>query len=83
MTPQNIIPQSFKAFNEGIKKMSDEKMDKALKGKDIITLKYDPITSMHLGKIGDVFITSDKEFMHIERNRKSEIAVLDLGLEEV
>lgn len=69
----------FKEFyNEAIRKMSDEKMDQALKNKsDIITFEFNAEATMEFGKKADVYVTKDQKFFHINKPAKSKTQWLE------
>lgn len=54
-------------FAEAIKKLSDESMDKILRGKTVQTFDYNQKAIYALGKVTDVYIAKDKKFFHIVR----------------
>jgi len=54
-------------FNESIKKLSDEDIDKTIeKWGKVVTFEYDAKAVLELGKKDDVLITKDKKYMHIK-----------------
>lgn len=61
-------------FNESIKKLSDENIDKTIKkwGK-VVTFEYDAEAVLELGKKDDVLVTKDKKYMHIRPGDFEEI----------
>jgi len=61
-------------FNESIKKLSDENIDKTIKkwGK-AVTFEYDAEAVLELGKKDDVLVTKDKKYMHIRPGDFEEI----------
>jgi len=78
--------KSFRELAEAMRKMSDEKMDKVLKDKDIMTFKYDAMPAMAFAKTTEVYISNDKRFFHIikdEKNDKIKEIIKKFNLEEV
>lgn len=52
-------------IREAIKKMSDVKMDQALKGKKVLTFERNPEAEGEFGKTTTVYITQDQKYFHI------------------
>ena len=57
---------NFRTLIEGIKKLPDDKMDDALKGKDTITFEYNAEAVAEFAKkYENVYITKDRKYFHI------------------
>ena len=55
-------------FTESIQKLSDKKLDDYISKnwKKSVTLPYNFKCALELGKLGDVLVTQDKQYMHID-----------------
>jgi len=64
--------KSFREIAEAVKSLSDDKIDKELRGKTIKTFKYDMEAAMNIAKDlkVDVITTKDNKFMHIDIDNK-------------
>lgn len=78
-----ITPTFKKLFTEAIKKLSDEAMDKELKGKTVKTYPFNQEAVFELGKTTDVYVTKDKKFFHIEPSESTSKIINTYKLKEV
>ena len=78
--------KSFRELAEAMRKMSDDKMDKVLKDRDMMTFKYEAMPAMAFAKTTEVYISKDNKYFHIEKdenNNKIEDIIKKFNLEEI